>query len=64
MTRTLPAVIALAILASPALAVAQTTGTRLADAVTTGMKVSVVNDDGRRVEGRVLEYRKNHCGCR
>jgi hypothetical protein len=56
MTRTLPAVFALAILVSPAVAVAQTTATRLADAVTTGMKVSVVNDDGRRVEGRVLEH--------
>ena len=56
MTRTLPAVFALAILVSPAVAVAQTTGTRLADAVTTGMKVSVVNDDGRRVEGRVVEH--------
>ena len=56
MTRTLPAVLALAMFVSPALAVAQTAGTRLADAVTTGMKVSVVNDDGRRVEGRVLEH--------
>ena len=56
MTRTLPAVFALAILVSPAVAVAQTTGTRLADTVTTGMKVSVVNDDGRRVEGRVVEH--------
>jgi hypothetical protein len=56
MTRTLPAVFALAILVSPAVAVAQTTGTRLAGAVTTGMKVSVVNDDGRRVEGRVVEH--------
>ena len=56
MTRTLPAVLALAMFVSPALAVAQTAGTRLADAVTTGMRVSVVNDDGRRVEGRVLEH--------
>ena len=56
MTRTLPAVFALAILVSPAVAVAQTSGTRLADAVATGMKVSVVNDDGRRIEGRVLEH--------
>ena len=56
MTRTRPAVFALAILVSPAVAVAQTIGTRLADAVATGMKVSVVEDDGRRVEGRVLEH--------
>ena len=56
MTRTLPAVFALAILVSPAVAVAQTTGTRLADVVATGMKVSVVDDDGRRIEGRVLDH--------
>ena len=56
MTRTLPAVLALAMFVSPALAIAQTAGTRLADAVPTGMKVSVVNDDGPRVEGRVLEH--------
>ena len=56
MTRTLPAVFTLAILVSPAVAVAQTTATRLAGAVTTGMKVSVVKDDGRRVEGRVIEH--------
>ena len=56
MTRTLPAVFALAILVSPAVAVAQTTGTRPADVVATGMKVSVVDDDGRRIEGRVFDH--------
>jgi hypothetical protein len=56
MTRTLPAVCALAILVSPAVAVAQTSGTRLADVLTPGRKVSVVDDDGRRMEGRVLEH--------
>ena len=56
MTRTLPAVCALAVLVSPSVAVAQTSGTRLADAVVTGMKVSVVDDAGRRIEGRVLEH--------
>ena len=56
MTRTLPAVFALAILVSPAVAVAQTSGTHLADVVATGMKVSVVDDDGRRMEGRVLDH--------
>jgi hypothetical protein len=34
----------------------KTSASRIADAVTTGMKVSVVNDDGRRIEGRVLEH--------
>ena len=38
------------------MAVAQTSGTRLADVVATGMKVSVVDDDGRRIEGRVLDH--------
>ena len=56
MTPSAPAVFAFAILVSPAMAVAQTTGARLADVVTTGMKVSVVDDDGRRIEGRVLEH--------
>ena len=56
MTRTLPAVFALAILVSPSIVVAQTAGTHLADGVATGMKVSVVDDDGRRIEGRVLEH--------
>ena len=56
MTRMLPTVFALAILVSPAVAVAQTTGTRPADVVATGMKVSVVDDDGRRIEGRVLDH--------
>ena len=55
MTPSAPAVFAFAILVSPAIAVAQTTGARVADVVTTGMKVSVVDDDGRRIEGRVLE---------
>ena len=54
MTRTLPAVLALAILVSPAVAVAQTHGARLADVVTTGLKVSVVDGDGRRIDGRVV----------
>ena len=54
MTRTLPAVFAFAILVSPAVAVAQTPGTRLADAVTTGLKISVVDGDGRRIDGRVV----------
>ena len=56
MTPSAPAVFAFAILVSPAIAVAQTTGARVADVVTTGMKVSVVDDDGRRIEGRVLEH--------
>jgi hypothetical protein len=50
----LPAVFALAILVSPALSVAQTPGTRLADTVSTGLKVSVVDGDGRRIDGRVV----------
>ena len=56
MTPSAPAVFAFAILVSPTVALAQTSGTRLADVVTTGMKVSVVDDDGRRIEGRVLEH--------
>jgi hypothetical protein len=56
MTPTAPAVLALAILVSPAVALAQTSGTRLPGIVATGMKVLVVDDDGRRIEGRVLEH--------
>ena len=56
MTRTLPAVFAIAFLVWPAVAVAQTSGTHLADVLATGMKVSVVDDDGRRMEGRVLDH--------
>jgi hypothetical protein len=56
MAPTAPAVVAIAILVAPSIAIAQTGGMRLDDVVTTGMKVSVVDDDGRRIEGRVLEH--------
>ena len=54
MTPSAPAAFAFAILISPAMAVAQTTGARFADAVTPGLQVSVVDGDGRRIDGRVV----------
>ena len=54
MNRSALAVFALVILVSPPVAGAQTTRTRLGDTVSTGLKVSVVDGDGRRIDGRVV----------
>jgi hypothetical protein len=55
MNRSLPAVLVVSILAAPSLAVAQTAGERLPSDVRPGQMVSVVEDDGRKIEGRVRE---------
>jgi len=54
MHRSLPALL-VAILAAPSLASGQAAGDRLPSDVTPGSTVSVVEDDGRKIEGRVRE---------
>lgn len=56
MTRSLPAALVLALLASllaVAPAVAQTSGERIPAMVKTGQRVSIVDEDGRQIDGRV-----------
>jgi hypothetical protein len=53
MTASLPAALLLLILASPPPAVAQTIGERIPVAVKTGLRVSIIDDQGRKIEGRV-----------
>jgi hypothetical protein len=54
MHRSLPALL-VTILAAPSLAFGQPAGERLPSDVTPGLTVSVVEDDGRKIEGRVQE---------
>ena len=55
MHRSLPAVVVVAILVAPSLAAAQAAVDWLPSDVIPGKTVSVVEDDGRKVEGRVQE---------
>jgi hypothetical protein len=55
MSRSLPAFVVVAMLAAPSIAVAQTGGERLPSDVRPGQMVSVVEDDGRKIEGRVRQ---------
>ena len=52
MTRSLPAVLVLAILASSP-AVAQTGGERIPDVLKKGLTVSIIDEEGRQIDGRV-----------
>jgi hypothetical protein len=54
MHRSLPALL-VAIFAAPSLGAGQTVGDRLPSHVAPGLTVSVVEDDGRKIEGRVRE---------
>jgi hypothetical protein len=55
MTRSLPALLVLALLASPPPAVAQPSGERLPGAIRPGLMVSIVDDEGRQIDGHVMD---------
>jgi hypothetical protein len=55
MNRSLPAVLVLAFLASPPPAGAQPGDERLSGAIRPGLTVSIVDDEGRQTEGRVMD---------
>jgi hypothetical protein len=54
MIRSLPAILGFALLFSPSPAVAQTSGEGIPAAVRPGLTVSIVDDEGRQVDGRVM----------
>jgi hypothetical protein len=53
MNSTLPAALALALLVSPPDATAQVATAQIPASVKTGLQITIVGDDGQRVEGRV-----------
>ena len=55
MNRSLPAVLVLAFLASPPPAGAQPGDERISDVIRPGLTVSIVDDEGRQTEGRVMD---------
>jgi hypothetical protein len=55
MNRSLPAVLVLAFLASPPPAGAQPGDERISGVIRPGLTVSIVDDEGRQTEGRVMD---------
>ena len=55
MNRSLPVVLVLALLASPPPAAAQPGDERLPGAIRSGLTVSIVDDEGRQIDGRVTD---------
>ena len=55
MIRLLPAILGLTFLASPSPAMAQAYGESIPSAVRGGLKVSIVDDEGRQIDGRVMD---------